>query len=164
MNAGAVGGPFCGLQEGACWRACGCGACFGVLTLHPERFNDHGANRRQQFNLVRLRGNVRPGANAANDRGVVPDTPPMEHMILELRRSPGQEQALTQFNAELHDPGLRLSAKKKKCRRASRQHRHRLIKQGRFPVPTKIGANTNAWPENEIDKRIEARVAERDAE
>ncbi len=55
-------------------------------------------------NLVRLPGNVRPEANAVNDRGIVPDTLPMEHMILELRRSPAQEQALRQLIDQLHDP------------------------------------------------------------
>jgi subtilase family serine protease len=55
-------------------------------------------------NLVRLPGNVRPEANAANDRGIVPDALPMEHMLLQLRRSPAQEQALTQLIEELHDP------------------------------------------------------------
>ncbi len=54
--------------------------------------------------LVRLPGHIRPEANAVNDRGIVPDTLPMEHMLLQLRRSPAQEQALTQFIDQLHDP------------------------------------------------------------
>jgi prophage regulatory protein len=45
----------------------------------------------------------------------------------------------------------------------SRQHLHRLIKQGKFPAPIKVGANTNAWPEHEIDQYIEACIAKRDA-
>jgi prophage regulatory protein len=53
---------------------------------------------------------------------------------------------------------------KQKGIKFSRQHRHRLIKQGKFPAPVKIGANTNAWPENEIDKWIEDCIAARDAE
>jgi predicted DNA-binding transcriptional regulator AlpA len=46
----------------------------------------------------------------------------------------------------------------------SRQHRHRLIKQGKFPPPVKIGANTNAWPEPEIDAYQENCIRKRDAE
>ncbi len=44
----------------------------------------------------------------------------------------------------------------------SRQHRHRLIRKGEFPKPVKIGANTNAWPEAEIDQYIKDRIAARD--
>jgi prophage regulatory protein len=44
----------------------------------------------------------------------------------------------------------------------SRQHRHRLILQGRFPRPLKIGENKNAWLAREIHDWIAARVAERD--
>jgi prophage regulatory protein len=32
----------------------------------------------------------------------------------------------------------------------TRQHIHRLIKQGKFPAPAKLGENTNAWIEPEI--------------
>jgi subtilase family serine protease len=53
--------------------------------------------------LVALRGNTRPEANAANDRGPVADTLPMEHMLLQLRRSAEQEQALEQLIDQLHD-------------------------------------------------------------
>jgi prophage regulatory protein len=45
----------------------------------------------------------------------------------------------------------------------SRQHRHRLIREGRFPVPVKIGDATNGFIEAEIDAWIEAKIAERDA-
>ena len=47
--------------------------------------------------------------------------------------------------------------------RFTRQHRHRLIKSGRFPPPVKLGENTNAWVESEIDGWLQQRVAERDA-
>lgn len=46
----------------------------------------------------------------------------------------------------------------------SRQHRHRLILQGRFPRPLKIGENKNAWLASEIHDWIASRVAARDAE
>lgn len=54
--------------------------------------------------LVRLAGNTRPEAIAANDLGKVPDDFPMDHMMLQLKRSPEQEQAVEQFIASLHDP------------------------------------------------------------
>ena len=57
-----------------------------------------------EANLVRLFGNTRPEANAANDRGRVPDNLPMEHLLLQLRRPPAQEQALNQLIDQLHDP------------------------------------------------------------
>ena len=53
--------------------------------------------------LIVLSGNTRPEVSARNDRGRVPDGLQMEHMFLQLRRSPEQEQALKQFIDELHD-------------------------------------------------------------
>ena len=55
-------------------------------------------------NLVTLAGNIRPEANAANDRGPVPDSMPIEHMLLQLQRSPQQEQAVETLIDELHNP------------------------------------------------------------
>ncbi len=57
-----------------------------------------------ESNLVTLTGNTRSAANAGNDRGPVADSFPMDHMLLQLRRSPEQEQALISFIDELHDP------------------------------------------------------------
>ena len=54
--------------------------------------------------LRTLRGNTRPEATAANDRGRVADNMPMEHMLLQLQRHPDQEQAARQFIDSLHDP------------------------------------------------------------
>jgi hypothetical protein len=55
--------------------------------------------------LFRLAGNIPPAArNAANDRGSAPDTMPMPHMLLQLRRPAAQEQALTTLIDQLHDP------------------------------------------------------------
>ena len=54
--------------------------------------------------LVTLAGNTRPEATAANDRGAVADSLPMEHLWLQLRRSPEQEQALDKYLDELQDP------------------------------------------------------------
>jgi prophage regulatory protein len=44
----------------------------------------------------------------------------------------------------------------------SRMHVNRLIKQGKFPKPFKLGTGTNSWTEEEIDRFIETRIAKRD--
>lgn len=56
-----------------------------------------------EANLVTLHGNTRPEAKAANDRGRVEDDFAMDHMLLQLQRSPEQEQALQQLIDSLHD-------------------------------------------------------------
>jgi hypothetical protein len=53
--------------------------------------------------LVTLPGNTRPEANAKNDRGRLADSFPLEHMILLLGRSSGQQQALEKLIDRLHD-------------------------------------------------------------
>ena len=53
--------------------------------------------------LVTLAGNTRPEANKQNDRGLVADSLAMEHMLLQLKRSPQQEQALQKYTDELQD-------------------------------------------------------------
>lgn len=45
----------------------------------------------------------------------------------------------------------------------SRQHRHRLIKAGRFPKPVKGAGKSNAWIETEVDGWIACKISERDA-
>src|ERR1700683_2572466 len=57
-----------------------------------------------ESDLVRLPGNTRPEATAKNDQGRVADSLLLEHMMLLLRRSPGQERALTELIERLHDP------------------------------------------------------------
>jgi hypothetical protein len=54
---------------------------------------------------VTLERNTRPEANAHNDRGAVADDFPMEHMLLQLKRSAEQEKALDQLIDELHRKG-----------------------------------------------------------
>jgi len=54
--------------------------------------------------LTSLRGNVRSEANVNNDRGAVSDSLALDHMLLQLRRSPEQESALNDFINQLHDP------------------------------------------------------------
>ncbi len=54
--------------------------------------------------VITLAGNWRPEASAENDLGPVADTTPMEHMLLQLRRTPEQEQALAELIEQLHNP------------------------------------------------------------
>jgi len=54
--------------------------------------------------LVTLAGNTRPEANKQNDRGSVADGLSMEHMLLQLKRSPQQERQLLQFIEQLQNP------------------------------------------------------------
>ncbi len=54
--------------------------------------------------LVNLPGNVRSAAlDPANDRGAVEDTLPLDHMLLQLKRSDAAEAALTAYLATLND-------------------------------------------------------------
>jgi len=54
--------------------------------------------------LVTLAGHTHPLAAPKYDRGPVADSLPMEHMYLQLKRSPEQETALEQAIQELQDP------------------------------------------------------------
>lgn len=69
----------------------------------------HGRSRITQAvdetNRVVLAGNTRSEAQAANDRGAVANDFAMEHMLLQLKRSPEQELALQRFIDELHTQG-----------------------------------------------------------
>jgi subtilase family serine protease len=53
--------------------------------------------------LHTLAGNTRPEANRQNDRGSVEDSFPLEHMLLQLQRSPAQEDALRGLIEDLHN-------------------------------------------------------------
>ncbi|MFZ0037699.1 MAG: protease pro-enzyme activation domain-containing protein [Candidatus Acidiferrales bacterium] len=55
--------------------------------------------------LITLHGNTRPEAIPTNDRGALPYETRMEHMMLQLQRSPEQEKALRQYIDELETPG-----------------------------------------------------------
>jgi subtilase family serine protease len=54
--------------------------------------------------LVRLGGNTRGEANAVNDRGRVDDSFALNHLLLQLKRSPEQEAAAQAFVEDLQDP------------------------------------------------------------
>jgi|HubBroStandDraft_1064217.scaffolds.fasta_scaffold06803_3 subtilase family serine protease len=57
-----------------------------------------------EANRVTLGGNTRPEASAENDRGPVASDFAINHMFLQLRRSPEQEAAARQLIEELHNP------------------------------------------------------------
>ena len=57
-----------------------------------------------QDGLATLRGNTRPEALVTNDRGRVVDDLPLNHLLLQMRRTPEREQALEQFIKDIHDP------------------------------------------------------------
>jgi hypothetical protein len=61
-------------------------------------------SRIDENTLVTLRGNTRPEATAANDRGPLNDATRIEHMFLLLQRAPEREQALVTMIDQLHDP------------------------------------------------------------
>ena len=65
-------------------------------SLIPEKFD--------QNQLVTLTGNTRPEATAETDRGVVAGDMPLHHLMLVLRRSPEQEEAMKALVDEQHDP------------------------------------------------------------
>jgi subtilase family serine protease len=54
--------------------------------------------------LVSLPGNTRPEARAAYDRGALPADFPLEHVLLQLQRSPAGERAVEAAVDALHDP------------------------------------------------------------
>jgi Pro-kumamolisin, activation domain/Abnormal spindle-like microcephaly-assoc'd, ASPM-SPD-2-Hydin/Cep192 domain 4 len=60
--------------------------------------------RIDEHSLTVLRGNVRLEATAANDRGPLSPAFALDHLLLQLRRSPEQQSALDQFLAGLNDP------------------------------------------------------------
>jgi len=82
----------------------------GFLTLRSQT-PVSGVNREtlirekpDETKLITLAGNTRPEANAANDQGEVSDDLVMDHMMLQLKRSPQQERVVEQFIDSLHDP------------------------------------------------------------
>src|SRR5579872_4026577 len=84
-----------------------------LLLIGSSALNSQTISRRPQAlirervdenKLVTLGGNTRPEANAPNDLGAVSDTLSMDHMMLQLKRSPQQDEALAQLISALHDP------------------------------------------------------------
>src|SRR5271163_1997837 len=77
-----------------------CTAVFAVASLFSpslaaqSRRQPIVTERIDETALHTLAGNTRPEANRQNDRGAVDDSFPMEHMLLQLQRSPQQEEAV----------------------------------------------------------------------
>ena len=61
-------------------------------------------DRIDESNLVTLKGNTHPAANAKNDRGRVSADLPMTDLVLVLSRSPEQQAAFEKFVAGQYDP------------------------------------------------------------
>jgi subtilase family serine protease len=61
-------------------------------------------DRVDEHKLVTLGGNTRPEVATSNDLGMVADDLALDHMMLQLKRSPEQEKAVEQFIAEQQDP------------------------------------------------------------
>jgi len=85
------------------------GPALGAVVPQPLRAQPSSAARVlvtspiDETRLVRLSGNTRREANARNDRGRLPDSWPLEHMQLLLKRPAEREQALEEYIAELHN-------------------------------------------------------------
>ena len=81
--------------------------CSSVVVLSQgtgRRSRTQIHNKVDENKLVRLAGNTRSEATAENDLGAVADDLNMDHMMLQLKRSPDQEKAAAQFVADLHNP------------------------------------------------------------
>jgi regulation of enolase protein 1 (concanavalin A-like superfamily)/uncharacterized membrane protein len=94
------------------------GFTVGLLTLalfcpmgRAQRF--HGSSHARTLitqgvdenKRVTLSGNVRPEARAEHDRGRAPNDLLLDHILLQLKRSPEQERALEEFLQELQTQG-----------------------------------------------------------
>jgi subtilase family serine protease len=84
---------------------------FGLLIAVPAhaQFNSNVravvTQNVDEGKLVTLQGNTRPEATRANDRGVLSSERPLQHMLLQLKRSPEQEKALEQYLDAIQKPG-----------------------------------------------------------
>ena len=74
---------------------------FGLL---PRVQAAQNIDNQSQGEFVTLPGNTRPEAKASYDHGRVSDDMVLDHLMLQLRRTPEREQALQQFIKDLHDP------------------------------------------------------------
>ncbi len=61
-------------------------------------------SRIDESRMLILRGNTRPEATPENDQGAVADDLVLEHMMLQLKRSPEMEAEVEKFTTELQDP------------------------------------------------------------
>src|ERR1700727_4011925 len=80
----------------------------GPALLLPAQNSGTGRRITQKVDDARtvvLAGNKRSEANAQNDRGAVADSLVMDHMLLQLQRSPEQEQKLQTLITDLQSSG-----------------------------------------------------------
>ena len=80
--------------------SCNCVALRSQTTAHVPALIREDVD---DSKLVTLAGNTRPEAVAENDLGAVADGFSLDHMMLLLKRSPQQEQALVQLIDDLHN-------------------------------------------------------------
>ena len=81
---------------------------FGGAHAQSRRGGDAPAvitQRIDERNRVTLQGSTRHEVDSDTDRGDVDDALPMQHMLLQLRRSPDQERKLQQFIDDIHKEG-----------------------------------------------------------
>jgi len=88
--------------------ALACFFVFGAAHAQGRRGGDGPAvitQRIDEGKLVRLQGSTSHHVDADNDRGALSDNLLLDHMLLQLRRSPAQESALQHYIDELHTEG-----------------------------------------------------------
>ncbi len=77
--------------------------CSTALSAQQFAATSRIVNRIDENNLVALKGNTHPAANAGNDRGRVSPDLPMTDLILVLSRDPAQQAAFEKFVASQYD-------------------------------------------------------------
>ena len=85
-----------------CSVACAVASLFPATLAAQSRRQPLITGRIDEAVRHTLAGNTRPEANLQNDRGAVEDSFPMEHMLLQLQRSPEQEDAVRNLIDDLH--------------------------------------------------------------
>jgi subtilase family serine protease len=81
------------------------GAVLAQTTLTGRTARGLITGKADEGRLRRIEGNTRPEAAPQNDRGPAPEDLWMDHLLLQLQRSPEQELAVREFIDALHNPG-----------------------------------------------------------
>ncbi len=84
---------------------CGSHLAYAQVVVSGQHSRALITQRIDESKRIPLAGNTRPEASAANDRGALAGDFPMEHMLLQLKRPPEQEQALQEFIAQQQTKG-----------------------------------------------------------
>ena len=84
---------------------------FVLLLMVTVSLNSHAQAPRNlitqpvnETQLVTVAGQMHPAARPENDQGVVDDSLSLDHVIMMLKRTPDQQQALTALIDQLHNP------------------------------------------------------------